>query len=144
MVLGIIRSIYFGGYDMKSNEINVLMVAPGEHPREASIGNDLDSLQQAVSVGCDYQGLIEIVGLEDGVCILCNEEAKLIGLEGNRRLGNDIITGVFYVVGENGRGDLISLTDKQMEKYRKRFWDPEYFTPAEISRLLYVFLNAGW
>lgn len=129
---------------MKSNEIKVLMVAPGEHPREVSIGNDLDSLQKAVSVGCDYQGLIEIVGLEDGACILCNEEAKLIGLEGNRRLGNDIITGVFYVVGENGRGDLISLTEKQMDKYSKRFWSTEYFTPAEINRMLYVFLNAGW
>lgn len=118
---------------MKRKEIKVLMVEPGKHPREATIGNDLDSLQKAVSIGCDQQGLIEIVGVEDRVCILCNEEAKLLGLEGNRRLGTDILTGVFYVVGENGRGDLVSLTDKQMEKYRKRFWNPEYFTPAEIS-----------
>lgn len=129
---------------MKHKEIKVLMVEPGKYPREVTIGNDLDSLQKAVSIGCDYQGLIEIVGLENGVCILCNEEAKLIGLEGNRRLGTDIITGVFYVVGENGRGDLISLTDKQMEKYRKRFWKPEQFTPAEISRLLFSFFNDGW
>lgn len=129
---------------MKHNEIKVLMVEPGQHPREVMIGNDLDSLQKAVSIGCDYQGLIEIVGLEDGGCILCNEEAKLIGLEGNRRLGAVIITGVFYVVGENGRGDLVSLTDKQMEKYRKRFWKPEHFTPSEISRLVFAFFNAGW
>ena len=83
------------------------------------------------------------MGIEDQVCILCNEEAKLLGMEGNCRLGNDIITGVFYVVGENGRGDLISLTEKQMEKYRKRFWKPEYFTPTEINRLLFTFYNVG-
>ena len=129
---------------MKRKEIRVLMVEPGKHPKEATIGNDLDSLQKAVSIGCDHQGLIEIVGIEDRVCILCNEEAKLIGLEGNRRLGRDILAGVFYVVGENGRGDLISLTDAQMEKYRRLFWNPEYFTPEEISRLLFAFFNAGW
>ena len=129
---------------MQKKEIRILMVEPGKHPREVTIGNDLDSMQKAVSIGCERQGLIEIVGIEDRVCILCNEEGKLLGLEGNRRFGTDIIAGVFYVVGENGRGDLISLTDKQMEKYRKRFWNPEYFTPAEISRLVFAFFNAGW
>ena len=129
---------------MREKEIKVLMVEPGKHPKEVTIGNDLDSLQKAVSIGCDHQGLIEIVGIEDRVCILCNEEGKLLGLEGNRRLGADIITGVFYVVGEESRGNLISLTDNQMEKYRRRFWNPEYFTPAAISRLLFAFLNAGW
>lgn len=68
---------------MKQKEIKVLMVAPGEHPREVVLKNDLDSLQKAVSIGCDYQGLIEVVELEDGIC---NEEGKLLGLEGNRRL----------------------------------------------------------
>ena len=94
---------------MKQKEIRVLMVEPGKHPKVTTITNDLDSLQKAVSIGCEQQGLIEIVGIEDRVCILCNEEGKLIGLEGNRRLGNDILVGVFYVVGEDGRGNLVSL-----------------------------------
>ena len=99
---------------MRKKEIRVLMVEPGKYPREVTIGNDLDSLQKAVSIDCERQGLIEIIGIEKGVCILCNEEGKLLGLEGNRRLGDDIITGVFYVVGENRRGDLISLMDAQI------------------------------
>ena len=74
---------------MKQKEIKVLMVAPGEHPREVVLKNDLDSLQKAVSIGCDYQGLIEVVNLEKGVCIICNEEGKLLGLEGNRRLASN-------------------------------------------------------
>ena len=103
---------------MKQKEIKVLMVAPGEHPREAVLKNDLDSLQKAVSLGCDYQGLIEVVGLENGACIICNEEGKLLGLEGNRRLGEDIIAGVFYVVGEDKCGNFVSLTEAQMERYQ--------------------------
>ena len=96
---------------MKQKEIKALMVAPGEHPREVMLKNDLDALQKAVSVGCDYQGLIEVISLEKGVCIICNEEGKLLGLEGNRRLSNDIIAGVFYVVGEDKRGNFVSLTE---------------------------------
>lgn len=35
---------------------------------------------------------IDIVGLDDNVCILLNDEEKLIGLEGNRRIGNNFCT----------------------------------------------------
>ena len=81
---------------MKARKIKVLKVAPGEYPQVVVLENDLDALQKAVSIGCDYQGLIEVVSLEKGACIICNEEGKLLGLEGNRRLGRDIIAGVFY------------------------------------------------
>ena len=86
---------------MKQTEIKVLMVEPMKEPKAVALKTDLDSLQKAVSIGVDYQGLIEIISLGDGTCILCNEEGKLNGLDGNRRVGNDIIAGVFYVVGEN-------------------------------------------
>ena len=129
---------------MKQKEIKVLMVEPGEHPKEVTILNDLDSLQKAVSIGSEHQGLIEIIGIDDRVCILCNEEGKLIGLEGNRRVGNDIIAGVFYVVGEDGRGNLISLPDDDMEKYRKHFWEPELFTDEAVADAFVMYLLEGW
>ena len=128
---------------MKQKEIKVLMVAPGEHPREVVLKNDLDTLQKAVSIGCDYQGLIEVVGLEKGVCIICNEEGKLLGLEGNRRLGSDIIAGVFYVVGEDKCGNFVSLTEAQMECYTKRFLKPERISPDGIADLIYAFIFRG-
>ena len=34
------------------------MVAPGEHPKEVVLKNNLDALQKAVSIDCDYQGLV--------------------------------------------------------------------------------------
>ena len=129
---------------MKQKEIKVLMVAPGEHPKEVMLENNLDALQKAVSIGCDYQGLIEVVSLEKGVCIICNEEGKLLGLEGNRRLGSDIIAGVFYVVGEDKCGNFVSLTEAQMEHYSRRFWEPERFSMGDITDLIYAFIHMGW
>ena len=83
---------------MKEKEIKVLMVEPGKNPKVTTLQNDLDSLQKAVSIGAEYQGLIEIVPLGNGDCIICNEEGKLIGLDGNRRIGNDIIVGIFVLL----------------------------------------------
>ena len=123
---------------MKGNTIKVLMVEPGEHPKEVELDNNLDALQKAVSIGCEEQGLIEIIGLEDGICLLCNEEGKLIGLEGNRKVGRDIITGVFYVVGEDGCGNLTSLPKDKIESYQKRFWEPEHYTEADIDHALFM------
>ena len=124
---------YFGGYDMNAKEITVLMVEPGQHPKVTKIKDDLDSLQKAVSIGADYQGLIEFVGLGNGDCIICNEEGKLIGLEGNRRLGNDILVGVFYIMSENKDGELLSLSEKKIKRYTELFWEPETFDRADIE-----------
>lgn len=110
---------------MKEKTIKVLMVEPHQEPRMTEIGNDLDALQKAVSIGADEQGLIELVYLEDNVSILCNEEGKLIGLEPNRRLGNDILCGVFYVVADDEEGNLASLTEEQQERYAQMFQHPE-------------------
>ena len=123
---------------MKENAIKVLMVEPGEHPKEVMLDNSLDALQKAVSIGCEEQGLIEIIGLEDGICLLCNEEGKLLQLEGNRRLGNDIITGVFYILGEDGEGELTSLPQEAIDSYKERFWEPEHYTEADIDHALFM------
>ena len=122
---------------MKQKEIKVLMVEPGKNPKVTTLQNDLDSLQKAVSIGADYQGLIEIVPLGNGDCILCNEEGKLIGLDGNRRIGNDIIVGVFYIMSENEEGELVSLSEKKIKFYEKRFWEPETFDRADIEDTMF-------
>ena len=122
---------------MKQKEIRVLMVEPGKHPRVTVLQNDLDSLQKAVSIGADYQGLIEIISIGNGDCILCNEEGKLIGLDGNRRIGNVIIVGVFYIMSENEEGELVSLSEKKIKFYEKLFWEPETFDRTDIEDTLF-------
>jgi uncharacterized protein YuzE len=62
--------------------MRVLMVEPGKEPFVTEADNDLESLQTAVD------GLIEVMYLEENVLIVCNEEGKCMGLEGNRRVDN--------------------------------------------------------
>lgn len=110
------------------NEIKVIMVEPHKKPTITTLKNKLENLQEAVG------GLIEIINIEDNVCILCNEEGKLIGLEGNRRLADDdIIVGAFYVCGSNDEGELTSLNQSQIDHYIKFFREPQTFTQEEIE-----------
>ena len=123
---------------MKETTVKAVKVEPGMSPCIIDLGTDLDSLQKAVSIGADYQGLIEFVYLEENVSILCNEEGKLIGLSPNRRLGDDILCGVFYVVAENEDGELISLTPSQQEHYTRMFERIEHIDHAEIGNTVFV------
>ena len=122
---------------MNAKEITVLMVEPGKHPRVTTLGTELDELQKAVSIGADYQGLIEIIDIGNGDCLLFNEEGKLINLEGNRRLGSDIIVGVFYICESDDEGNLVSLSEEKIKYYTERFWEPETFDRAEIEACLF-------
>lgn len=110
----------------KEEVIRTLKVEPGKEPVAAMLSNNLSSLQSAVG------GFIELLGIDENVGILCNEEGKLMGLEGNRRLGNDILVGTFYVVGVSQEGDLTSLTEDQLQKYSEQFREPEVITQEEI------------
>lgn len=122
---------------MKQQVIEVLMVEPGREPRIVRLDNSLESLQTAVSIGADYRGLIEIISLSDEVCILCNEEGKLIGLEPNRRLWSDVLCGVFYVTGQDKEGNLCSLSAKDREHYKEYFAIPESITKEEADNALF-------
>lgn len=53
------------------------------------LNNSLVAMQEVVG------GYIDIVGLDDNVCIPLNDEGILIGLENNRSVAIDIIVGVF-------------------------------------------------
>ena len=121
---------------MKEQHIKALKVAPMESPEICYLENELRALQKAVSIGADYVGLIEIIDLDERTCIVCSEEGKLINLMPNRRLGDDIICGVFYVVGQNHEGNLASLTDEDIERYAKRFADIEYFMQGYDGKII--------
>lgn len=121
---------------MKEQHIKALKIAPLERPEICYLENNLESLQKAVSIGADYVELIEIIDLDERACIVCNEEGKLINLMPNRRLGDDIICGVFYVVGQNDEGDLTSLTDEEIERYANQFADIEYFMQSDDGKII--------
>ena len=123
---------------MKENQIRVLKVAPFATPEVCMLNNHLRALQEAVSIGIDYVGLIEVVSLEEDTraCIICNEEGKLIGLPLNRCVGYDIIAGVFYVVGQDETRNFTSLSEEQIAYYKKKFECAEYFISDENGAII--------
>ena len=112
---------------MKENVLKVLKVKPHEHPEVYMLKNTLEAMQEAVG------GYIDIIGLDGSVCILLNDEGKLIGLEGNRRIGSDIIVGDFFVCGSDEEGNLTSLSEEELDKYTNFFYEPQEFTKEEIE-----------
>ncbi len=107
--------------------MKVLVVEPMKPPYVKEIDGSLESLQALVG------GTIQVVyPFEDKakVCVVCNDEGKLLGLPYNRFLKDkngdpyDVICGTFFVAGL-GSEDFISLTDKQIETY-SRMYSREY------------------
>lgn len=101
--------------------MRVILVQPKKEPELVEIGGRLKDLQDAVG------GYIEaIYPFDDEVCLICNEEGKLLGMEPNRPLydehGNvyDVICGPFIVAGltEDNFG---SLTATQAVAYMEKF-----------------------
>lgn len=104
--------------------MKVLIVEPGQYPREAEIEKSLAAEQAIVG------GLIECVYLwKDNACIVCNDEGKLQNLPFNRTLGDyDVIAGTFFVVGLT-QDDFCSLTPEQVKRYEALYHDPQLFYP---------------
>lgn len=107
--------------------MRVLIIEPMKEPHVVDIENDLKSMQDLVG------GQIEVINLEDDIVMVDNEEGKLIGLEGNRRVGRDIIAGTFFLCGSNDEGEFVSLTEEQIDKYTNRFKEPEHYTPEQVE-----------
>lgn len=126
---------------MKEKTIKVLKVEPKKLPEVCELVNELDALQKAVSIGADYQGLIEILYVNERICILCNEEGKLIGLEPNRRIRNDILCGVFYVTGQDREGNLTSLTDDEIETFKSVFGVIEDISQDEVEPTMRIYFE---
>ncbi len=113
--------------------MRVLMIEPGKEPIVTEIENGLKPLQKAVD------GMIEVLYLEENVLIICNEEGKCLGLEGNRRIDNgDIIAGTFLICGGNEEGEMVSLTDEQVEKYSERFKESEVYSEEDVEDAIFI------
>ena len=118
------------------NQYRVVYVEPGKPAVEKQIGSKLEDLQEAVG------GLIEcIYAHDDGTLIVGNDEAKLLGMEGNRRLDSgSIIAGPFFVIGEAGE-NFRSLTDEEVSRYLQIYAEPHQISQREVQAdiVIYIF-----
>ena len=101
-------------------QLRGLLVKPNKLPEEITFDNSLEKKQELV------EGYIEYAYSDDfpDVAFICNEEGKINGLPYNRDIGHDIIAGNFIIISSNVEdGEDVSLSDKQIEKYKKIFKD---------------------
>ena len=111
------------------NLMRVVYVEPNKPAYVTDIVNSLEGEQKAVG------GHIEAVYIEDdNTCLICNENAKLEGMEGNRRFGDgtSIIAGPFFVCGTT-EDNFRSLTDEEVDKYMDRFAVPDQISQDEVE-----------
>lgn len=116
---------------MNEEKMKVVMVEPNKPAYITEIGSDLASMQEAVG------GLIEPIYFLGDAIMVGNEEAKLIGLDGNRRFGNNIVAGPFFICSEKMTEDgavFCSLSDELCEKYVKNFAQPQEISQDEVQR----------
>lgn len=116
------------------NLLRVVMIEPGKKPYEAEICNNLDGLRHAVG------GMIEITYPfydEDQTIVISNEESKLIGMEGNRKIFKELYAGPIIIAGDDGAGNERSLTDEQVDKYLEKFKEIEEYTEQDVEDSIY-------
>lgn len=144
MTTGILHQNSRGGKSMEflndTNEVNdrdemiqVLVVESQKRPYVKEIRNDFRAMQDIVG------GPIEYVYLNDEVHIYCNEEGKLMGLTGNRRMDNgDVLAGTFFVCADDGQGGDVSLTNDQIAEFTAKFEEPEIFSYREMDNKIFA------
>ena len=120
--------------------VRCLMLLPHLPPIETRVIDELDCWQRAVSREGE-PALMEITyPFEDNAVIVGNEEARLNGMEGNRRVNTEPYAGPMIIVGDDGMGGFCDLTDEQVEKYDRMFSEPdEDITPEELEPHMQIF-----
>lgn len=122
--------------------MKILLVEPEKVPEVKEINGELRTMQELVD------GMIQAVyPFDDPVALVCNDEGKLLGLPGNRALRDqqgkpyDIICGTFFLCGAPLDCDhFTSLTDEQIEKFKKNFQVPEMFLNVDGQIVVFPIL----
>lgn len=112
------------------DKIKVLIVENTLNPYIKEITNTLEEKQKIVG------GLIQITELENNVDLIYNEESKILNLEMNRIIKNDVVCGTFIITGQTN-GESISLTENQIRKYKVYFKVRNHTIPISLLRNKY-------
>ena len=104
------------------SKMKVLVMEPTKTPYVKEISHDLHEMQEIVG------GYIEPIyfGEKEDAIVYCNDEFLLHDYAPNRFVGEILVHGTFFVVGntqnDEGEWESCSLTDEQVEKYMQQFW----------------------
>ena len=109
--------------------MRVLIVEPGCAPYEKEIASSLAQMQAIVG------GTIQAIHpFAEPVALICNDEAKLLGMPLNWALYDgdgriyDVVAGTFFLCGVSpDSSEFTSLEDEQIQRFKRRFRCPELF-----------------
>ncbi len=118
---------------MRKEKIKVLEIAPMETPKICYIEPTTKAFKKAVNIGASEKGDVEAKKLEKQIYAIFNKDRFLANLTPNRRIGDDIIAGMMYVVAVDENKAPISLTEKQITEYALRFWNIEVFDDMDVA-----------
>lgn len=114
---------------MIKETMNALLVAPGMNPCEISLYRGSGFLKAAVSIGLEeVADELNFWPLSEQAGILYYRYAALWNGKINRKVDEHMFAGTFYITGVK-HGRLVSLPPADMERYRRRFWEPLALTP---------------
>ena len=109
--------------------MRILVLDPEKTPYSKEIEYDIHAMQEIVG------GLIQPICFEpnNDAIVYCNEEFLLHDYAPNRFVGEILVHGTFFVVGNTrndyGEWESCSLTEEQVEKYMQQFW--AYLVPIQ-------------
>lgn len=98
--------------------LKIVVIEPNRQPYIKTIDHTLDEIQGIV--GGTFESVP--ITLDNQLAyIICNDEGKCIPLPANRLYRWDMIHGTFFICGFDGREDLCSLTERQIEQAIQMF-----------------------
>lgn len=133
------ETFFLSGDVMNERYIKVLKIEPGAHPFVSFLDSTLEALNNAVRHK-DGDGKAKTKKIGRGVYILFNSDYCFSGLESNRKVKNEIISGVFYVIGADKNHHPRSLTNDEISKYSSVFWETETFDDEEVIKTSFPYL----
>lgn len=106
-----------------NNTMRILLIRPGKRPEVKVIPHTLEEMQKTVG------GYIQATyPWDDLIGLICDEDALAKPeQQWNRKINDDMaIKGPFFLCGL-GEEDFTDFPEELIDKYTKRFWNPEIF-----------------
>ena len=113
-------------------KIRVLEIRPQRPPCVKMLSTSIKAFNDAVSVGADFPCHAKARKFCNNIYIIYAAESDNDDFEANRKIGNIIMGGVFYIVASDEEYSPISLTDEEICTYYSMFKEPETFSLEEI------------
>ena len=126
-----------------AEQIRVLLIEPGEHPRLVTVEHTLENLQELV--GGTIQAVYPFL---EPVAVICDDEGKYKGYTPNRALVDeegepyDIVVGTFFICGLS-EDSFNSISDELAEQFKEKFFWPELFIRTLDKHVLWIKQGSG-